>query len=279
MTIQKFIKMVLYVTYSAVRRTVHGAVGKRKIGAFGEQLYLAPETVFPDYYNFKLPKNSYPSRIVQYADFVQLNAVCAHLQVSTTKPVVIDIGAHHGSYAILCGKIVQRRGGKVIAVEPNPNSYDVLKKNIELNSLENTIIPINCGVLDIAGQMSIDDRGVQSQLSAVQGQSGGALVEITTLSDILKKYQIDRVDMLIVDVEGAELSVLRGWPWGEINVDKILCELHPYAWQDFSYSGKEFADFLKDHSLRCFDMYFQEHDIILRKEYIGPTLLVQALRE
>jgi FkbM family methyltransferase len=249
--------------------------GKRKIMAFGEQLYLAPETVFPDYYNFKLPKNRYPYRIVQYADFVQLNAVCAHLQRASTNPIVVDIGAHHGSYAIVCGKIAQKNGGKVIAVEPNPSSFETLKKNIELNSLEDTIFPINCGVLDTAGEMSIDDRGVQSQLGVTQGLDGGTVVEITTLGEIFTQYQIDRVDILIVDVEGAELPVLRGLPWGEITVEKILCELHPYDWQDFSYDDKAFSDFLKDHSLRCFDMYFHEHDMILQKEYIGPTLLVQ----
>jgi hypothetical protein len=63
------------------------------------------------------------------------------------------------------------------------------------------------------------------------------------------------LDLLIVDVEGAELPVLNGFPWETVRIEKIFVELHPYAWKDFGYGGDEFRSFLEEKGFRCLDMY------------------------
>ncbi len=125
--------------------------------------------------------------------------------------LLLLIGAHHGAYAILCGKIIESKGGKVIAVEPSPVSFGVLQRNIKLNSLEDIVIPINCGVYDSAGKMSINENDVQSQLS-MQPKTEGCTVDIVTLESIIHEYGIEKIDLLMIDVEGAELPVLKGFP-------------------------------------------------------------------
>ena len=49
---------------------------------------------------------------------------------------VIDAGAHYGSYTVALGKLVGERG-HVLAVEPASHSFDVLRRNVELNRLAN----------------------------------------------------------------------------------------------------------------------------------------------
>ena len=84
------------------------------------------------------------------------------------------------------------------------------------------------------------------------------------------------MDLLIIDVEGAELPVLRGFAWQSASVDRIFCEMHPYAWKDFAYSNEDMRQFLMSHGYRCFDMYFREHKIFDSDAYVGPTFLCKS---
>ena len=245
----------------------------RRIKAFGERFRVAPNTIFPSYRKFPLPKGDCLSEIVRYTDFVQLHAIC-NLVMGLERPTIVEIGAHHGSYAIIMGKIVQKKAGKIIAVEPNPESYEVMVKNIGLNGLSNTVICEQVAILDKPGHLiSMELKGIESRLS--EKQNGDCCpVEIVTLEELLQKYEVTKVDLLIIDVEGAELCVLRSFPWGSASIGKIFCELHPYAWKDFGYCGEDFSNFLRNHGYRCVDMYLKEHDIFKSDSYIGPSILV-----
>ncbi len=65
----------------------------------------------------------------------------------------VDIGAYIGYYSIVARNIVGE-SGKVIAFEPNPESYRMLKKNIELNKYENCI-PENIAITDKEGSVRL----------------------------------------------------------------------------------------------------------------------------
>lgn len=160
----------------------------------------------------------------------------------------------------------------MIAIEPNPLSFAVLEKNVSLNGLEDTVYCERVAVSDQAGKMNISINDVQSGISE-QATSGSVPVEVVTLSMLMEKYKIDRVDVLQIDVEGAEIPVLKGFPWGIGKIGKIYCELHPYAWPDFHYSGSDVQQFLSEHGLRCFDMYLEERREFNGSAYIGPAVL------
>ena len=121
--------------------------------------------------------------------------------------------------------------------------------------------------------MNIDLAGSESKLTQEQ-TSCCCTVEVTTMDQLLKKHSINFIDLLMIDVEGAELLVLHGFPWESVTVGKIFCELHPYAWKDFGYSSKNVSDFFNFRRYRCFDMYFEEYVTFKSDGYIGPTLLL-----
>jgi len=66
---------------------------------------------------------------------------------------VVDIGAHIGYFTIILSDLVGN-DGKVIAFEPNPITFSILKKNIETNSLSNVILE-NLAISDIESEQYI----------------------------------------------------------------------------------------------------------------------------
>ena len=247
-------------------------VGGRHVRVFGRPFTFTASTTFPSYRTHPLPAGSHKSRIVRHGDFVQAHALADFIHQANRPLTVVEVGAHHGAYAVLLGKLLRKHGGRLIALEPNPNAFDTLCQNIELNDLANIVTCIKAGVSDSPGELSISDQGSQSHLVA-GGQ--GELVMVKTLAQILLEQDVRTVDLLLIDVEGAELPVLSGFPWEELPLPRIFCEHHPYAWRDYGYTGQDFSNFLLTKSLRCIDMYFTEHKIFSSSDYIGPTLLMK----
>lgn len=269
-------KQLLYQRYLSAMRLYWRARGGRRIEAFNNVMKVTADTVFPSYHTHRLPKAGHKSRIVRYADYVQQHAICDFItrleSAGCGKACVIEVGAHHGAYAVILGKLLQKSGGRMIAIEPHPESFKVLQENVQLNGLDDTVICIQAGIADKAGIMSISDQGSQSQLKA---EPDGVSVRVETLEGVIREQNLKKVDLLLIDVEGAELPVLQGFPWTGFPLPKIFCELHPYAFQDFGYTGKDLKNFLEQNGLRCIDMYFHEYKEFEDLDYIGPTVLMR----
>lgn len=263
-----------YTYYLWGKKLLWRAMGRRKEIVFGHELHLHPETEFPSFHHLRLPEDQMFSTIVRYGDYVQVHACYALLSGCQNRPVVIDVGAHHGLYAIILGTLVQKMQGKVIAIEPNPRACAILRANIEKNGLSDTVICEQKAVLDTRGNVFLSD--IDSQSYTVSKETQNTIpVESTTLAALTKQYSVDSVDLLIIDVEGAELRVLESIDWNNLRIDRIFCEFHPYQWSTFGYGAAEMEKFLVDHGFRCFDMYFCEHAAFLEKAYIGPAFLMR----
>ena len=242
----------------------------RCIAAFGNRFQFKPDTDFRQYRNLRFPQGGSLSQIVRYTDFVQMHAVCRYVGEQTNRPVIVNVGAYHGVYAVILGKIIREYGGKLIAIEPNPEAFEILMQNVRLNSLEGTCLCERIAVMDKPGFSGLKLFGSESFVTTKEANVD---IQVTTLEKIIDKHSIEKVDLLIIDVEGAELLVLKGFPWDRMKPRKIFCELHLYAWKEFGYSGSDMSLFLKEHQYRCFDMYLHEHESFEGLSYIGPTFL------
>lgn len=258
---------------SGARRLWWSLRGGRRITVFSREIILGPETVFPHSRRFPLPTGTPEARIVGYGDFVQMHAAVRHLEQCAATPVVVEVGAHHGAYAVVFGKIAQPRGGTVLALEPDPESFAVLEGNVRRNGLDGTVRCERIAAGTEPARMGLASAGSQSRLVR-SGEPDACRVEVATLASRLAAHGMRRVDLLLIDVEGAELSVLRGFPWGKVPVGMVLCEMHPYAWKDFGHDAGSMREFLRDRGLRCLDMYLREHRTFARQGYLGPTLLL-----
>ncbi|ADY01291.1 methyltransferase FkbM family [Vulcanisaeta moutnovskia 768-28] len=123
--------------------------------------------------------------------------------------VFIDIGAHIGKYALLIAK--KYPDAKVIAIEPNPIAYDALSKALKINNIN------NIQALNIALSDSNNSTGLCIKLSSVVSsiEEFESCIEIRkvitkTLDFLMSELGLERVDLIKIDVEGAELRVIEG---------------------------------------------------------------------
>jgi FkbM family methyltransferase len=121
--------------------------------------------------------------------------------------VFVDVGANIGSHAINAARLVGRTGS-VFAFEADPDTYQLLADNIKSNSLRNIVLKQTC-VSDHVGTLSFYKHKDSAKSSIVDR---GEKLSVTLPSDTLDNLvpADTKIDILKVDVEGAELSVLRG---------------------------------------------------------------------
>ena len=150
--------------------------------------------------------------------------------------VVIDIGASNADSSIF---FAIKGAQKVIALEPFPESYELGKFNVEVNDLTNKVILLPYALADHDGitefNISADNPNANSiNPSEYIKESGVAFdgkirVQTVTLTTIMYKYDINRIELLKMDCEGCEYTVLRNLPGDVLDaVDKIILEYHNY---------------------------------------------------
>ena len=126
---------------------------------------------------------------------------------------VVDIGAH-GGYFSLIGASRVGATGRVYAFEPYPASFEELRRNIELNGYKN-IHAVRKAVADKTGVMKlfVNPKG-SDRHSLYAGENVQRLnnpeVETTTLDEFFKTLNWPRVDLVKMDIEGAEPAAFVG---------------------------------------------------------------------
>jgi FkbM family methyltransferase len=122
-----------------------------------------------------------------------------------TEPKIIDCGANIGM-SVFFHKYFHPNA-KIVAFEPNPSAFELLKLNIEKNHLKNVTL-VQKAVSNSLEPISFfvnTDKG--SLLSSVREDRGGTN-KIVIETDLLSSYLNERVDLLKIDIEGAEWQVL-----------------------------------------------------------------------
>ena len=123
---------------------------------------------------------------------------------------VVDIGTNIGYYTIIVGKKVGQKG-KVFGYEPNKDSLNLLLRNIQINNFKN-IIPINVALSDDKGRRTLffGDNKCTHSFADNRKTGKNETVETDTLDNSLKKYGSPKIDVIKMDIEGAEMLALEG---------------------------------------------------------------------
>ena len=123
--------------------------------------------------------------------------------------VFLDVGAHIGKYAVRAAVKVGDNG-RVIAVEPDRDNFELLVKNIALNGLRNCI-PLRIAAYSSEGELNLFRGPSSAEHSTCEDFGKGSYkVRARVLDNVLKEIGVAGVDMIKIDVEGAEIDVLRG---------------------------------------------------------------------
>lgn len=159
----------------------------------------------------------------------------------------IDVGANFGWYTILFSKLVGQMG-EVHAFEPLPHTYKVLKKNIHLNGCKNVVIN-NEALDEKEGQrdLFLPDIGVSGsfQLHNYQKKYDVFKCLSTTIDAYCSRQNINEVDFIKADIEGAEWLMLKGAiNTLKTNIPTLFLEIQRSSTILFGYEPKELFEWL-----------------------------------
>lgn len=124
----------------------------------------------------------------------------------------IDAGANMGYFTLQAARLVGNTG-RVISIEPAPQNFSVLQRSIERNRFTNTqALPIALSDRDGVAKLQILGRSTEHTLAPLPPEFAlpGIMVQTMTLDSVVAQQQMNRVDMLKIDVQALELEVLRG---------------------------------------------------------------------
>jgi len=147
--------------------------------------------------------------------------------------------------------------GAVYAIEPDPDNYRRLRENLRLNRLER-ISSARVAMSDRPGSVALfKPSGSHSGLPSMARRPGldeTVQVEATTLDAYCEQNNLRRLDLLKVDVEGAELLVFRGGVQTLSSSDgpAILFEVNEETATPFGYSSADVKCFLKELGYEIF---------------------------
>lgn len=170
--------------------------------------------------------------VIRYSDplvlYIEHKDIFGHeiygFECADDAPRILDCGGHFG-LATLYFKS-QFPKARITTFEPDPSVLPLLRENLASNGYNDVEI-VPCALADSAGPRQLTSALDGSRLVADFGGSpqSATLVEAVRLSDFLT----DPVDFVKMNIEGAELAVLKEAQAGLGTVDKMVIEYHGFA--------------------------------------------------
>ncbi len=173
----------------------------------------------------------------------------------------LDVGANFGYFTCIMGRWASR--GKTIALEPNPNVFELLRDNIYINSLEGVASGRNLAAADFAGALTLHRRVTRSGNTSIARLPDEAVagmgeppsetfaIACTPIDTLLPEFG-GRVDCMKIDVEGAEPMVLQGARETIARNPRlnIVMEWSPSQIRDAGFDSRKFIEDLAGLGLR-----------------------------
>ena len=139
--------------------------------------------------------------------------------------VILDVGANIGLAALYFR--AQYPDAEIVAIEPDPQTFAKLERNL---GDDPRIRPVNVAVAAEPGELQLfrpTGYSIASSLKRDEPDQGEyARVRAETLDGLCTELSLDRIDLVKLDVEGAELEAFRGFSRLE-EVPVVIGEAHP----------------------------------------------------
>jgi FkbM family methyltransferase len=139
--------------------------------------------------------------------------------------VVMDIGAGIGEQVLTFSRLVGPTG-KVVAVEAHPTTYEGLRRTVEINGLDN-VTTVHAAIADQAGMTTMDGGGSRGYLGAA-AHGGDTPVPAETLDGLVAELEIDRIDLLKMNIEGAEQLAIRDMEQTAARTSNVVVSCHDF---------------------------------------------------
>ncbi len=181
----------------------------------------------------------------------------------------LDIGANIGYYTTLISQIAGENG-KILALEPDPESYKFLSKTINSCKFKN-ILPFPIAASDIKQKLPLfiskDNRG-DNRLYQTDQLRKSIEVNCLTIDELLIENNISTLDLIKIDIQGYEPKVFKGMKKIIRNSDKLilLTEFWPKGILKAGENPKDFLIMLRKMEFELFELKSNGSLILLKKE-------------
>jgi FkbM family methyltransferase len=144
--------------------------------------------------------------------------------------VVLDLGSYSGLTSVVFAESVGKNG-KVIAVEPDALNYSCLEKNVAQMEDSSNVECLNAAAWKETGKLSFsNENSMGSSAVSIVGERGLLNeVDCFTLNDMAAKYNLDKIDFIKCDIEGAEAYIFDDDNFFSKFKPRILVETHIVA--------------------------------------------------
>ncbi len=240
-----------FIKYAKFRYRIHRVILRLKIGKKKRDQYLKENEVKIVDFLPEIPYIVNGVRVVprKFTNDFDLLAwpreeIIAQYFTFRDGETFVDVGANVGKYCLYIAKDNQDKSVNIIAIEAHPENYKALCKNIELNrNFKNRIKPINKAVSDHRGKVMMYENlgsGHRARFetftiienSGISENKVAALeVECDTLDNILANVT-QKVDVMKIDIEGAEVMALKSATKTLRQLRSIIVEVHDYHFED-----------------------------------------------
>jgi FkbM family methyltransferase len=154
---------------------------------------------------------------------------------------IVDVGAHIGMASILFA--LKYPAARIISIEPEPSNFAALMRN---TAPYKTITPIQAALWREDGEVTLGPSHAHPKGAFQTFGNGQQQVRAVTLETLMREINIPSIDLLKVDIEGAEVEVFESCPWIS-NVQVIAIELHDRVRPGCSSVVKNAAGVLRCH--------------------------------
>lgn len=168
----------------------------------------------------------------------------------------LDIGANWGYFTLLSASLVGA-SGKVIALEPDPRVYRRLAENVRENGFEYVItLPYaaagEAGIVRFRGYDEAQSNWGTSRIESTAALPTDLAVEARPVDEILADPRVGEIDLMKMDIEGAEGFAMRGLSktLGARRVRRVILELHPEAIRSHGQTVDEVLEPLRSNGYR-----------------------------
>jgi FkbM family methyltransferase len=161
---------------------------------------------------------------------------------------VVDVGAGDGLDSLVFSRAVGA-GGRVLAIEAHPTTFVLLEQTCRLNGLSN-VIPVQRAVMDGGGTVTMVEEGDHRDFYSVigAGSNGSTEVPAVTLDELCDEHGIGRVQLLKMNIEGAERYAIEGAEAVLERTDHVCIACHDFTSErDPDLATRELVvDFLRE---------------------------------
>jgi FkbM family methyltransferase len=121
--------------------------------------------------------------------------------------VIVDIGANIGVFAIYAASTA--KNSTIYAYEPEKSNYELLRRNIKANNLEETIRPYNLGVSAEKEKRKLFlNDSLSHSICSQKNETPWVEIDCVPLEYVFESNSLDHIDLLKIDCEGAEFEIL-----------------------------------------------------------------------